>query len=665
MEFSKKTIFHYKSKEHIHWLIKNLRNYPLSEDMYYVYLGDDLIIYDTNPRVLVNMLIFNIIERYNVDKAIRKEFIFTGTYNKGMPVKYMNKLVKALRKYPIKDEHIFLPYLLSEIKEQFYLLAIIVNGVVSLDHSMYDYLIAYRNSPKLRAILDNPVIDYSMTSKEINTKCNEIADIFEKDIELQPLSDFYKSGVKINRTQAQSLFCYGFIPNPVSAHLKYMFKPIVGGFLNGFMTKYDQYAVDLMGVIALHKGKAEVKEPGLVNKRLNTMLTQVRLNKADTRETLHDCKTERLFHIKIQDEKDLEFFRYKYFVPVTKGKINTNNPGWDYIDIDRKDLIGKVLAIRSFMLCDGEDVICETCFGYNYKFLQDNDIHKNTLASYVTTFVSNILQKIISVKHHLSANYKEVRITYKGIDYLLEDFYEKYDYITNIYYDVIFLNSKKYKVDFIHHEKDKQKSTFGDLYIDGEPLIINTAFERIDPDYDVYKMLMPNNTVMTSVKDMFDAISTHDKRDYVTGKKPFDDDKLKGKTVPAQLWMIYEFLKDKLEMPHFIYYETLVYAFARDSANVRERVTKDTELVKFSNVSDIIVNPSKNPSLSTGLVHGYIKDACMQLDPGDKPSEFDILYYLVKERDNRSANIYEEFNAVLDGLDDNIENNEGDDCDDL
>lgn len=402
MEYNQQMIFHYKSKEHVHWFIKTIRNEPLSEKLYYTYLGNDITIHDTAGRCLVNMLIMNIIERYDVSNEIRKTFIFEGTYNKGMPAKYMNRIVKALREYPIKDEHIFLPYLLSEIKEQFYLLAIIVNGVISLDHSMYDYLIAYRNSSKLRSILDNPVIDYSMTSKEINDKCNEIADIFEKDIELQPLSDFYKSGVKINRTQAQSLFCYGFIPNPISSHLKYMFKPIVGGFLNGFMTKYDQYAVDLMGVIALHKGKADVKEPGLVNKRLNTMLTQVRLNKADTRETLHDCKTERLFHIKINSEKDLEFFRYKYFVPITKGKIKTNNPGWDYIDIDRKDLIGKVLAIRSFMLCDGEDVICETCFGYNYKFLQDNEVHKNTLTSYVTTFVSNVLQSVISVGRVLS-----------------------------------------------------------------------------------------------------------------------------------------------------------------------------------------------------------------------------------------------------------------------
>lgn len=407
MEINNKMILHYHSKEHIHALIRNIRNKPLVEELYYGYLGSfpdkntPVVIHDTAPRVLVNMLIFNILERYNVNNSIKHQFIFTGTYNKGMPAKYMNKILLELRKTPLKDEHIFLPYLLSEIKEQFYLLAIIVNGVVSLDHSMYDYIIAYRNSPKLRSILDNPVIDYSMTTKEMNDKCSEIGDIFEKDIQLSPLSDFYKAGVKINRTQVQSLFSYGFIPNPVANHLKYMFKPIVGGFLNGFMTKYDQYGVDLMGVIALHRGKVEVKEPGLVNKRLNTMLTQVRLNKADTRETLHDCKTDRVYHIKIESEADLKFYRYKYFTPLTKGKIKTNNPGWDYIDIDRTDLIGKVVAIRSFMLCDGEDIICETCFGYNYKFFQDNEIHKNTLTSYVTTFVSNILQGVISVARGL------------------------------------------------------------------------------------------------------------------------------------------------------------------------------------------------------------------------------------------------------------------------
>lgn len=392
-------IYHYQSKEHLLSFIQDIRSFPLDDTKFYMYLGNNLMIHDIRSRCLVNALIAVLLDNYDVNPAIRKEFIFTQTYDKGKPGKYMDNILYHLRLNPIVNEQIFLPHLLSDIKQQFYLLAIIVNGVVSMDHSMYDYLKAYERNTDYQNIIDNPAYDYTMTPMEINERTKYLGGMLEHDVLVDPLTDFFKAGIKINKQQVQSLFSYGFIPNPVSSHLKSMIKPIVGGFLNGFLTKYDQYAVDLMGVIALHRGKAEVKEPGLINKRLTTALSIVRLNRVDTRETLSDCGSNRYFSIHIKDESDLKFFRYKFFKPLNND-INPRSPkpAYDFIDIDRKDLIGKTLQVRSIMLCDTtEDVICESCTGYNYKFFQDNGIHKNHLGSFVAAKISDVIQMTISI----------------------------------------------------------------------------------------------------------------------------------------------------------------------------------------------------------------------------------------------------------------------------
>lgn len=391
-------IYHYQSKEHIHAFIQDIRSFPLDDTEFYMYLGNNIMIRDTRSRCLVNALIAISLDNYEVDPSIRKEFIYTKTYDKGKPGKYMDNILYHLRKKPIINEQVFLPHLLSDIKQPFYLLAIIVNGIVSMDHSMYDYLKAYEANPTYQNIIDNPAYDYTMTPMDINKKTKYLGGMLENDILVDPLTDFFKAGIKINKQQVQSLFSYGFIPNPVSSHLKSMIKPIVGGFLNGFLTKYDQYAVDLMGVIALHRGKAEVKEPGLINKRLTTALSIVRLNRADTRETVADCHSNRYFSITIKDESDLKFFRYKFFKPINNNKNPMSpKPEYDFIDTDRKDLIGKTLQVRSLMLCDAEDVICEACTGYNYKFFQDNAIHKNHLGSIVAAKISDVIQMTISI----------------------------------------------------------------------------------------------------------------------------------------------------------------------------------------------------------------------------------------------------------------------------
>lgn len=265
--------------------------------------------------------------------------------------------------------------------------------------------------------------------------------------------------------------------------------------------------------------------------------------------------------------------------------------------------------------------------------------------------IDSILNEIVHIlgeicKHHLSAKYLELIFKYNDIKYTLTQLMEMTDFIVEVAYDVIFFNPTL-DIKFVHHEKDKQKSAYGDIYINNIKLETDNLMERVHPDFPIFRMVMPNNTVMTEAVKLFEAIVSHDKPDYKTGKPPFDSTLLNNKTVNEQLWIIYEYIKSKLSLPHFIYYEAMVYAFGKDIDNIQERASATTKQVVFAGVSDIITNPAKNPSMSTGLVHGYIKSAMNLLTPGNKPSEFDLLYQPISERKSTEDTLYSDLTKLM------------------
>lgn len=386
-----RTIFHYKSKEHVAYLIREMRNKPLDDQQIVGYLGSGIYIKDIRSRIFVNCKIFEILDNYNApkDKEFRQKFIFLGDYAKGKPIKYMDKICLELRHSELEHKEVFMSHILADIKAVFYLVSIIMNGVIGMDHSWYDYVDAYRKIPDFRKIVEQELITYSMSPYEINDICNDITKQFENNIVIHPLTDFYTAGVKVNKQQIQSMFCYGLIPNPLIKNMIKCDKPIVGGTLNGYMRRFDQYLADRLGRLNQVYSKAEIKAPGLLTKRLLISASIVRLNRPDTRETLSDCGSKDYINVKINSESDLKMFRYKNFY---------NESGeMEHIDIDRTDLIGKELKLRTFMLCEGDDIICGECFGYNHKFFEDNEVQKNNVVTYVAAKVAAVLQGVISL----------------------------------------------------------------------------------------------------------------------------------------------------------------------------------------------------------------------------------------------------------------------------
>lgn len=225
------------------------------------------------------------------------------------------------------------------------------------------------------------------------------------------------------------------------------------------------------------------------------------------------------------------------------------------------------------------------------------------------------------------------------------------DIIESMEFDIIKIN-KKYNTIFINNERDQRKSKFGKLFIDGKEFETSEYIQQIDDH--TFIISVPNFSVISKAQDLLTALSKHSKKNKYTGATDFDSSKLNenGKLFKDKVMEVYEYLKSKISLPHFIYYEALVYSLLKDKKDIRKRATKDSEEVVFVHMDDIIAMPERNTSITTGLIHGYINKSITNMYPGCQPHEFDILYYPLIDR-GTDNDIFATFNRILDGGDPN------------
>ena len=643
-----KTILIFDNEEHmsfVRWVMRY--NYD-PNTKYAVRLSEGLCICTDIMSAFVNMRVFQILKSYEVSGGDISSVVFEYSYMKGEPEKYISKVAKYLFSIDIKDMSTFISYILSEIKEVFYDMSIIVNGIQSLEHSLFGYIDGYNKYLWFKNALDKPVITKEDTPFEINRKIELIKDNL-KASQIHPLSDLMTMGVKNNPAQSAAFLCYGFTPN--WNDINHCKSVIQGGYLNGFRRIEDFYLNDNNGRIATIKGKADVKEPGVLGKEITQGVSSERINTADKREVVKDCKSRLYFPITIKSESDLKYFRFKYYYDTTNHK----RLGW--VDADRTDLIGKTLYIRTIMTCACKNHICEECFGYNAKICQDTPIQKFDAYTYVAAFVSQKMQGVISVKHHLAAKLAPMKVSYGDIrDMDLEDFLKKSKIITKMEFDILHIN-KKCKVRFENYDVNTYKNIptyeasafpqfdagkYGKLYIDDMEFETIEAIKKID-DY-TYQITIPNTSVISDADDLIEALRTH-------GEEVFNQDKaFAGKSITEQLQIVYEFIKQRLPLPSFIYYEILTHSLTVDYYDRASKVSTDTQKLAFI-TSRSIANKSKktyiHPNISEGIVHGFLEKAITNVMMQTNPTPFDIAYGHIHDRDATFYNIPQKLDEII------------------
>lgn len=641
---SKISVYSRFKKETMDHLVKSIRRQPLDKTKVAMILERDIIILTTRPRALINAHIFNLLQHYKIPLEYRKDFIFNGTYNKGESEKYMEKCFEIIKTVDFPHKNIYMSHILADIKSVFIILSIIVNGVVTCDHSIYDYSLCYDENPEFRKIFTEKVFEQDDDPWTIQRKADAVIDKFKKgEIQLNPLTSFLRYGVKANASQMLMFFCYSLAPNYADVHE--VLPPLGVGIVNGIKDPYHLHTFDMISRLSIITGKNEVKETGLQSKRLAMNQVDTKLAIADTREMIDDCHTFIYFKATINDKKDLQFFKFKYiYDPIKHQRIDVIMP-------NRTDLIGKTVHIRTFAGCFGE-VVCKECFGINWEMVADTEFYKGNFHLYALEEFNRKMQTVISIKHHSVAILKKIPCKFNGVEYdNITDFIEQEPYFDKLAFDKIKVN-KKFKVEFhpayIKKEENLNKSrkkrldtkVREELFIDGKKFETTQKLRKID-DY-TYQIVIPNDSPLLQAQDLKMAINKHSSKNG-----DFEYNKMKGKTLSEQVTMIYEYLRKKIKLNHFIYYEAIIHALTRDADDPAKRISCDTTTILFTHADHALTKPERSSSVSNILPHGYINKILNEPKLNSTPTEADILYAGLGGRKIVNKNITKKLNASV------------------
>ena len=626
----------------IHKLIRDLRRFPLKKDICYIDLGDDIFLKATRARCYLNAMIFSILDNYEIPKKVYRSMVFNGGVLKGETIKYMNHILHILEKddvvFPRKE--ILLSHVLADIKMSFGYISLITNDVVTADHSIYDYAKLYKENEHFRKLFTEPVFLPTDTPWDIRRKTDAVIELFKsKVIDLPPLTDFLRYGVKASPEQIMMFFTYDIAPNFLN--MKEALRPLGVGIVNGITTIWSIIVLDNISRLAIITGKNDVKVTGTQSKRFSVSLQDTKINMADTREMIDDCGTNDYFETTIESKKDLEFFSYKYYVDPETGEIlGTIMP-------DREDLIGQKLAIRSFIFCRAP-IVCKACYGYNWKMVADTPLFKGNFNLYVLQEFNKKMQKVISVKHHSGWVYTEMKVNYGGVDTTMDKLIKEGKLFDKVEWDTVYVKPEL-SYEFVPHQvietKDKKTYVKERLFIDGKEFITPQLLKEVKDH--VFTYTVPNDSVLLQAEALSIAINKHSSKNRITGKPDFDTSQLKGKSISEQAKIMFLYEKSKVKMDHFIYYEALLHALIRDADDLANRPSATTKNLVLTHADHALTKPERTHNISTILPHGYINSIFNTINTNCKPSEMDILYQNVDDRKILKKNIFADFNAII------------------
>lgn len=611
---------------------------PTNMDKVYVRLEKDIILHATKPRAMLNTYLFEVFEDFHLDMKLRKKFIFRGDYRKGALDAYMNAVIDDIHG-TLDNAPVMMPHLLADMFSCFHRLAAVAGERFSMDHSLVGYLRAYIENKEFADLFKNPRIKKTMNPWAVEREYKGIMDTIER-ANIHPLSDFIKSGVKANSKQIMAMVQVGLQPDYLDpGRVKNL---TTSGFLDGINNLEDMFHLDNGSLEATIKGKSEVQEPGEIGKHMTVALSDTKLNKDVTRETVHDCKTHDYLVDTIKSKADLKHYRYRYYVDPTSHDI------LGYVDLDRTDLIGKVLHMREICMCKLEGHICEVCAGANYKFLQDTAVYKNNLSEYIGQEIARVAQGVISIKHSNSANLKSLPVTYMGIDYkCIEDFVNaKPDLFERFEFDKLYCRPGV-KLEMVETEG----KTFGTIMINDEPLIMHDKPQEIE-DLMIH-LYIPNDSVLLDAKKLKIMLGNHSNHNSKSKKLRlrkedlWDTSNFKNMTRAEQIQSFYNYCRTMIKLPHSLYYAGIVHALIRDADDLSQRPTEQTERVTAIYVKQILSAADKINNMSSKIHHGYFRDNVLAIVKNTQPTEADVLYNVITDRNLSEANTTEKLWEIM------------------
>ncbi|MGL5714551.1 MAG: hypothetical protein ACRCX2_16140 [Paraclostridium sp.] len=232
-------------------------------------------------------------------------------------------------------------------------------------------------------------------------------------------------------------------------------------------------------------------------------------------------------------------------------------------------------------------------------------------------------------------------IKYDNIEYTMQDFVDKMDFISDINYNVLNFTDLC-EIDFI---REKEEDRYESLFVDG--IKVEYPYEIKKVNKRSFKLVIPNDSVMRRADNLITALSKHRRNDYHTGEPDFSMDEFLDLDVDQQMAQVIGYLKDRIKLHHINHYAISAYSMTRDYDNKSSRVTKDTQRVDYIQTNDILIYPDRNHSVSGTLPYGRIKSALESIFPDIKEDEYDLLYSNLLNKEPSNDSTYREMNRML------------------
>jgi hypothetical protein len=176
--------------------------------------------------------------------------------------------------------------------------------------------------------------------------------------------------------------------------------PVISNYLKGMYSAYDFIAESRSAPKALLLSEAPLQDAEYFARKLQ--LLTMTIEKVDT-ENIFDCGTDQVYMWRVRPDEydevgrlvrkgDINYMYGKYY------KLDLNDPEWSEITRDSKDIIGKVIYMRSILGCKHpvKKNCCARCFGALYKNINPFAVVGHASSSTMTQQSS---QSVLGAKH--------------------------------------------------------------------------------------------------------------------------------------------------------------------------------------------------------------------------------------------------------------------------
>jgi cell fate (sporulation/competence/biofilm development) regulator YlbF (YheA/YmcA/DUF963 family) len=357
------------------------------------------IIDATLGRVLINLLIMKpFVEK---DVVLTEDFIFGfASVTADNLNEYFNSII-AKGKTVVDFDN--LRKTIAETINEMSDLSGELNVLAGNSISFHDFVRLYVEDPEAEAIFNYKLED-RMQFNDIEDEFSKLGHEIEKFFLDRPETELYPfmtADTGINKKQlTQAIGFIGLKPDIDGSIIPHA---IDENYLNGLKT-IQNYFINAKGTRkALITNARQVRKSGYLTRKLSLALIDRYHDHSHV-----DCGTEHYIKYNIETQKKLDQIHGRHYYIIDKdGKKES-----ELLTVDsnkNKDLIGKIIGLRSPVTCAAEGHVCRTCYGSELSEINE-DLNTGLLS--VLLLTNPLTQKLLSAKHLLTTNSEKIDWNY-------------------------------------------------------------------------------------------------------------------------------------------------------------------------------------------------------------------------------------------------------------